>query len=227
MRYSARRGDVAPSPRVKIDDLAPAQHRADRRFRIAADVRLQRMLKHPHISEFHSHAEHLYAGLLEGNPAVTAYVPQPFALYVGKRRYKPDFYVVDGNERRVMELKPRGEFNPALWGSLEAFFETQGMRFEVVSNESVIARIVEAQNWLEIVRALYLNRDLDTHAAEAQLLEWFEAGDAIPFSEFVDPGDRDGTLEQEIAVLRLLHMGRLTADLEGFPLDYSTEIRLP
>lgn len=227
MRHSARRGAVAPSPHVRIDDLVPVQHRANRSFRIAADVRVQRMLKHPQISEFHSHAEHLYAGLLEGNPVVTAYVPQPFALHVGKRRYKPDFYVVDGNQRRVIELKPRGEFNPALWGPLEAFFATQGMRFEVISNESVIARIGEAQNWLEIVRALYLNRDLDTQAAEAQLLVWFEAGNTIPFSEFVDPGDRDGTLEQEIAVLRLLHMGRLTADLEDAPLDYSTEIRLP
>lgn len=213
------------NPRVHADALVPTQHRASRSFRIAADVRIQRMLKHPHISEFHSHAEHLYAGLLEGNPAVTTYVPQPFALRVGKRRYTPDFYVVDGNRRYILELKPRGEFDPALRGPLEAFFASQGLRFEVISNESIIARIVEAQNWLEIVRALYLNRDLDTLAAEAQLLERFTVESPTPLGGIVDPGDRDGTLEQEIALLRLLHKGKLTADLNEAPLDYATEVR--
>lgn len=212
-------------PRVRIDALVPVQHRADRSFRIAADVRLQMMLKHPYVSEFHSHAEYLYAGLLEGSPTVTSYVPQPFSLRVGKRRYKPDFYVVDGDQRRVIELKPGGELDPALWGPLEVFFASQGLQFEVISNESVIARIVEAQNWLEIVRALYLNRDLDTLAAESQLLERFEVESPMSIGDIVDPGDRDSTLEQEIALLRLLHAGKLTANLDDAPLDYSTKVR--
>lgn len=224
MRHSTQPRAFAVSPRVRIDALVPVQHRADRSFRIAADVRLQRMLKHPHVSEFHSHAEHLYAGLLEGNPSVSVYVPQPFALQVGKRRYKPDFYVVDGNQRYVLELKPRGEFDPALLGPLEAFFATQGMRFEVISNESVIERIVEAQNWLEIVRALYLNRELDTLAVEARLLTRFEVESALTVGDIVDPGDRDGTLEEEIALFRLLHGGKLKANLDGTPLDYPTQV---
>lgn len=225
MRRSTKPGASALPAGVRIDALIPAQHRANREFRIAADVRLQVMLKHPYISEFHSHAEHLYAGLLEGSPTVTSYVPQPFALRVGKRRYKPDFYVVDGDQRRVIELKPGGDFDPALWGPLEAFFTTQGMQFEVISNESVIHRIVEAQNWLEIVRALYLNRDLDTLAAEAHLLDRFEVESPMSIGDIVDPGDRDGTLEQEIALFRLLHMGKLTANLDHAPLDYATKVR--
>lgn len=215
------------SPRVRVDSLTPMQHRASRQFRIAADVRLQHMLKHPCVSEFHSLAEHLYAGLLEGTPSVTCYVPQPFALQVGKRRYKPDFYVVDGDQRQVLELKPRGEFSQALREPLQAFFAYHGMQFTVVSNETVFARVVEAQNWLDIVRALYLSRDLDTQAAEADVLGQFEGQPSLTVGEFVDPGDREATLSQEIALLRLLHRGQLTAALVERPLDYATRITLP
>lgn len=214
------------APRVRIDALVPVQHRANRQFRIAADVRIQAMLKPPRVSEFHCLAEHLYAGLLEGTPSVTSYVPQPFALRVGKRRYTPDFYVVDGDRRRVVELKPRGEFAEALSAPLAAFFAGQGMRFEVISNDTVFARRVEAQNWLEIVRALYLSRDLDTLAAEASLLARLAAG-PLTFADVVDPGDREATLAEEIGLLRLLHQGRLSAALCDEPLDYSTRVSLP
>ena len=185
------------------------------------------MLKHPHISEFHSHAEHLFAGLLEGDPDVTTYVPQPFALQIGKRRYKPDFYVLDSQRRRVLELKPRGEFDTQLQALLESFFAAHDMMFEVISNESVMAKIAEAENWLEIVRALYLNQDLDTVSAEADLHERFDAKPRQSLGDLVDPGDRDGTLEIEIAVFRLLHRGRLRANLESAPLDFMTEIWRP
>jgi len=217
---------AATPPRVHIDALTPVQHRARRHFRIAANVRIQRMLKHAHVSEFHSLAEYLYVGLLEGTPSVTGYVPQPFALRVGKRRYTPDFYVVDGDKRRVLELKPRGEFNPALWGPLDAFFSAQGMRFEVIPNEAVFAQTIEAQNWLEIVRALNLCRDLDTLAAEEALLDQCQAAGSLTVGDVVDPGDRDSTLDREIALFRLLHRGRLTANLGDQPLDYRTTVSL-
>lgn len=215
------------STRVRVDSLIPCQHRARRQFRIAADVRVQRMLKHPHVSEFHSLAEYLYAGLLEGTPSVTCYIPQPFALAVGKRRYTPDFYVVDGDQRRVLELKPRGEFAEALRGPLDAFFAAQGMRFEVVSNESVFSRVVEAQNWLEIVRALYLSRDLDTLAAETQVLALVEHDRSLTIGDVVDPGNREGTLNLEIALFRLLHRGCLKAPLSDRALDLDTRVTLP
>lgn len=212
------------SPAVRVESLIPFQHRAQRQFRIAADVRVQHMVKHPHVSEFHSLAEHLHAGLLEGTPSVTVYVPQPFALRIGKRRYTPDFYVVDGDQRRVEELKPRGEFDEALWRPLEAFFAAQGMRFEVVSNESVFARIIEAQNWLTIVQALHLSRDLDTVATETKVMRIVEAQSFITVADLVDLGDREGTLNQEIALFRLLHRGVLKAALENEPLDFKTRV---
>lgn len=83
---------------VNADTLEPHQQPTTRQFKIATDFYAQFMLKHPALSEFHSRAEHLFAGLLEGDPTVTSYVPQPFMLRVGKRRYKPDCYVVTDNQ---------------------------------------------------------------------------------------------------------------------------------
>jgi hypothetical protein len=211
---------------VHIDTLAPVQHRADRNFRIATNVRIQRMLKHPHISEFHSLAEYFYAGLLEGTPAVSVYVPQPFSLRVGKRRYKPDFYVLERDRRRVVELKPRGEFSEALWQPLDAFFAAHGMHFEVISNEEVFSRKIEAQNWLEVVRALNLCRDLDTQVAESSVLDQCQGAGTLTLGDLIDPGDRDRTLETEIALFRLLHRGHLSANLSNRPLDYATSVQL-
>lgn len=219
--------DSLGQPVARAESLVPVQHRASRAFRIAADVRVQRMLKHPYLSEFHSIAEHLYAGLLEGTPSVTCYVPQPFRLRIGKRRYTPDCYVVDGDQRRVLELKPRGEFDEALHVPLVRFFAVHGMTFEVVSNESVFARVVEAQNWLELVRALHLNRDLNTEVAEDRILDRMRDATPVSVGDFVDPGNRADTLYQEIALFRLMHRGVVRADLHVGPFDYNIQVDWP
>lgn len=217
-----RRVPPALARSVRTQSLTPIQHTTSRSFRIAADVRLQWMVKHPHLSEFHSLAEHLYAGLLEGTPTVSAYVPQPFQLRVGKRAYKPDFYVVEGHQRRVVELKPRGEFDEALREPLEAFFELQGMRFEVVANERTYERSLEAQNWLSVARVLYQHRDLETYPLELQVLERVCAPEGLQLGELIDPGDRHETLTAEVATFRLLHRGVLKANLAEAPLDFDT-----
>lgn len=184
---------------VHAESLTPTQHTTSRSFRTAADVRLQCMVKHPHLSEFHSLAEHLHAGLLEGTPSVSCYVPQPFRLRIGKRRYTPDCYVVEGHKRRMIELKPRGEFDDALKAPLEAFFAMQGMVFEVVANESVYERSLEAQNWLAVTRVLHLNRELNTHAQELEVLEAIAPSQGRALGEIIDPGHRRESLGLELA----------------------------
>jgi hypothetical protein len=94
------------------------------------------MIKHPYLSEFHSRAEYLHAGLLEGDPAVISYVPQGVRVRLRQRWYTADCYVQrEGQRPRVLELKPRGEMAEEDQVPLTHFFAQYGWVFEVVSNE--------------------------------------------------------------------------------------------
>ena len=208
---------------VKADSLTPCQRRTRPSFKTATDFYQVHLLKHTGLSEFHSFAELLNAGLLEGDHHVINYVPQPFMVWVGNRRYTPDSYVArDNGPREVLELKPRGEFPDAKRDALTQYLEPHNMVFDVISNESVYARRLEAENWLEIVRNLYLARDLDTAQAEQQVMEHVLLEGECPFEDFVDMGDRESSYPAEIAVMRLLHRGQLTANLSDQPFNLDT-----
>jgi hypothetical protein len=212
---------------VKADELIPQQQPTPPALKTSADYREQVMLKHPYLSEFHSPAEHLHAALLEGDPEVISYVPQPFRLMIGKRRYNPDCYVVtNGQPRRVLELKPDGEMPDELQHPLTHFFAQHGMVFEVISNESVFERRIEAENWVEIVRILYQARSLDTTAAEQNVAEQLEANGKCTLGDLIDPGDRERTYYDEIALFRLLYQGHIKSNLNTRTLDFDTEFSL-
>lgn len=213
----------SPARLITTNSLVPCQQPTRPNFKTACDFRQQVMCKHPFLSDFHSLAEHLYAGLNEGDHAVRSYVPQPFLLRLRGQYYQPDCYVVyqDGT-RKVVELKPRGEFAEDKRGPLVAFFDEHGMVFEVISNEMVFARRIEAQNWLEIVRILQMAQSLDTRQAEEDLLGWFYQHEHATLGDIVDAGDRARTYLSEIALFRLLHRGQLTARLTKQGLDYDT-----
>ena len=209
---------------VTADTLVPRQHPTPMSLQVSRNFFQQHLIKHPHISDFHSLPKYLHAGLLEAAPAVSSFVPQPFLLRIGRRRYTPACYVVaDHSPRRVIELKPRGEMDEALKGVLQAFFAQHNMCFEVISNESVLERRIEAQNWLEIVRILYLGHAMDTQGAENILLDRFASVPEQELGSLIDPGDRDATYLTEIALFRLLHRGVIRADLADQWLDYETK----
>jgi hypothetical protein len=210
--------------RVKADSLEPRQHPTSRKLKIATDFRQRFMLKHPFLSCFHSRAEYLHAGLLEGTPSVISYVPQPYRLRVGKMWYIPDFHVMhDGSPREVEELKPRGELDDDLRVPLEQFFAQHRMRFVVVSNESIYERETEAENWIEIVSILHVARTVTTTDAEQIVLESiYKQGGSCTLGEIIDAGDRERTYLLEIALFRLLHQGHLRSELTERPIDYDT-----
>lgn len=219
--------DPQRARQVKADSLEPRQQATARSFKIATDFRQQVMIKHPFLSDFHSRAEHLHAGLLEGDPAVTSYVPQPFRLQIRGRWYTPDCYVVStGQPRRVVELRPHGEMPEEQQIPLTHFFAQYGMQFEVKSNESVFDREIEAENWLEIVRILHQARDYSTTEAEQVVLETLYQRGPCMLGDLIDPGDRERTYLQEIALFRLLHQGHVVGELATQPLDFNTGLSL-
>ena len=212
---------------VKGDTLEPHQQKTRPDFKTACDFRHQVMLKHPFLSDFHSRAEHLYAGLLEGNSSIISYIPQPFRLRVRGRFYTPDCYVLSNSSpRRVIELKPGGKMREDLQIPVKQYLAQFGMCFEVISNESVYERMIEAENWLEIVRILHQARDLFTTDAEQDVFEIFHQRGPCTLEDFIDSGDRDRTYSHEIALFRLMHQGHVVGELTDQPLDYNTRVSL-
>lgn len=212
---------------VKAKSLEPHQRPTSPGLRTACDFYQQYMLKHPFLSLFHTYTQLLHACLLEGDAKVISYVPHPFLLLIRKKRYSPDCYIVsEGQPRRVVELIPEGKMPDHEKLPLIAFFKQFRMVFEVISNESVLAREREALNWLEIVHILHQARQFTTTDAEQQVLEKLTAVGPCTLGEVIDTGDRERTYLLEIALFRLLHRGYLSADLREFTLDYDTEVTL-
>lgn len=207
---------------VSCQELTPQQHSTSPRFRQHCDLRYQVMLKYPERAEFHSYAEYLHAGLLEGESAVTRYVPQPFRLRVNGRYYTPDCYVVRPQGREVIELKPRGEMNASLAEPLRHFFAQHDMVFTIKANETVFEHAQAARNWLEIVRILTPARDWDVATEMQAVWELLLTRQACTLGDLIDRGDRARTYRREIAVFRLLHQGRLMTDLDQRRLDFSS-----
>lgn len=225
MSAAERPFDPALAARVRADTLEPRQRRATPRLKTSADFRLQHMVKHDHLSEFYSRAEHLHAGLLEGDPHVLHYTPHPFALRIGKRVHTPDCYIVsEAGPRRVVDIRARGELPAGLRPPIEAFLESHRLRFEVVSSESIYEREVEAENWIDIVRALRRGRDFTTDQAEYRLLGRLAGAGSLQLGDVIDRGDRERTYLDELGLLRLLHRGLLQAELAERPLNYDTAV---
>jgi hypothetical protein len=215
-------------PRVRAKtDLKPLQQGTPLRFQKACDYHERWMMKYnASVACFHSLPELLHAAILEGDPSVETYVPQPFRLFVGNRRYTPDCYYRKAGKSYVVEIKPHGDFNNARRVALEAFFKAQNMLFLVLSNESVMERAIEAYNWLMIVALLHAGRDHSTDVEEASLLEHFAQEGGCQLQDIVDPGDRARTYFDELSLFRLLHQGVLNADLTQAPLNYDTGFTL-
>ncbi len=96
----------------------------------------------------------------------------------------------------------------------------------VIDNNDVYAREVEAENWLRILTTLYQARDLITDQAEIRLLNKLALHGSLLLGDVVDPGDREASFTAELALLRLLHCGKVSADLMCECLNFDTEIRL-
>lgn len=216
-----------PFPRVSGPIHTPRQHRTESAFEVATEYRELPTIKHPEPSECHSYPEYLHLGLLEGDSSVDCFVPQAFLLWVGGSRYKPDGWFRQRGRQIVFELRPGGEMPDNMRIPLQAHFLLYGMEFRVISNESVLAREIEALNWIEIVKTLQLAREIETQALEQDIYAQVCAQPSTPstLGDWVDARDREGSFYHEVAVFRLLHRGMLVAGIKEKALGWDTEIR--
>lgn len=209
----------------QAESLVPCQQPTKAALLTSADCYQQRCLKCPEICTFHSYAEYIYALLLEGDPRVRSFVPQPFKLRTGKELYTPDFYVLRNGKEYVLELKPNGKMELNKKKTVAAFFDFYGMNFEVVDNDEVLMHEQEALHWLPIIQVLVCAEEynLDTQALEHQL--WQKC---LAYMNDPAVGDillpEDSAIEglHEVALYRLIYRHRLTVDLTEQALSYDT-----
>ena len=209
---------------VKIDSLEPRQQKTDRRFKISADIYQQSFLKFSGIGVFHSYHELLYAGLLESNPDITYFVPQPYKFLIGKRRYTPDFFYIKKGKHYVIEVKPKGELKDETLIPISTYLSAENIKFKVVSNEKIRAKEQLAKNWLQIVRVLKSAENLDTTFEEKNILDQCIVNSKKLIGDFINPFSRDKDFKNEIAIYRLAHSGKVSLDIKANPINFNSEV---
>lgn len=216
--------------RIRTNHLIPRQRKTSRGFKISCDFRQQFLIKAPFLCEFHSYAEYLYAGLLEGNTQVISFVPQPFTLRVGKKNYTPDFYVERrGKKPIVIELKPKKtHVSSDRRDAINAYIDQSiGGSYRVISNKKVFKHRLRAENWLQICRRLHLGRFLQTEVLEQTLLNEVVNQPMATLGDLFTPGyatKNNVPFELEIATLRCLHQGLFQLNLDAEALNLNMRI---
>lgn len=215
---------LAEVARVTTDSLVPAQQRTSLRLATNADVYLRCCLKYPGRGVFHSYPEYLHGILLDVDPEVTSFVPQPYTLKIARTSYTPDVYVVRAGQQEVIELKGQRGLDPVIEASARAFFADYAIHFSVLSNNTVLAREQEALNWLPLLQVVICaeQNGLDTETTASTLLTRCRRFPGTTVAELLSPARRPTQYVEEVALYRLLVTHQLSADVVSAPLNYSS-----
>ena len=213
-----------PTIKVVSDSLVPQQVSTPMGLRKSADCYQQKFIKFPYIGVFHSYAELIHAALLEADQSIISFVPQPFTLHIGHRRYVPDCYYVRNGKRIVVELKPRGEFKEELQIPLTAFLKFNGLQFKVISNEEILDQEILGMNWLHIIRTLITAEMEDTTTSELTLYGQILEGGEQSVGDVISIQNRLGHRATEIALFRLAYRGKVKLSLNKRLISLKTRI---
>lgn len=211
---------------VKADNLKPTQQtKSALKILRSADCYQQKFRKFPFTAIAHSLAELQKMALLEADKKVTSFVPQPFMLRVGKRRYVPDCFYERKGKKYVIELKPKGTDFDHIAEPVKKFLKSKNITYSVVSNESVYEQSILAENWLYIVRTLNTSETVDTDLAENELRDELYDG-PLTIEQILSLGDRLDSSTREVAMFRMAWRGQIEMDLCETSISADTEVKL-
>ena len=210
---------------VQVESWSPQQIPSSLKLLKSTNFYEQKFLKFPSIGQFHSLAELYFAALLESKRDVTTFVPQPFRFRIGSRFFIPDFFYVENGQKTIVELKAPSGLEDNRWAMLKDECASNGYEFKLVPNEQIYHQEIMAENWLTIVRVLISHSEIDTKSEQREIFDNFGIDQTFAFSKIVDSGDRLNTLNREVALFRLLHLGRVSAELSTDTLNYDTQFR--
>lgn len=215
---------------VSADSLVPSQQPTPRGLMQQMDCYQQRFLKYPGLVVCHCYAEFVYYILLEMDPEVSSFVPQPFKLHIQgwRRPHIPDCYVVRKGQPQVVEVKAPGDMDAPWLKAVAAYLHWYDLPYSVICNDTVLAYEQEALNWLPVIQTLVVAEQagLETQALEYELLERAHTLAAPTVSDLLNPGLRLEQSEEGIALYRLIYHHKIDVDLKTTPLDWQTELRV-
>ncbi len=211
----------------KGNDFVPIQQtKTAMKLKVAADVYLQMFMKFKAVGIFHSYFELLYAALLESDPEIECFTPQPIQIKIKGKRYIPDFHFIKNNVSFIAELKPNGEFDNEKQSICEEVFSSMEMQFFVVNNDDVLREQIKAINWLQIVKVNLSSTIENTKNQELKLMSDIACGKVSSFGDVIDVGNRLDTKLEEIALYRLIYKNQLSADLEKDLINLETGVSI-
>ncbi len=209
-----------------IELLPRQQIETAKKLQVCANSFFQKFIKFPYIAIFHSYAELLHAALLESDSRVSSFVPQPLRLLIQNRRYIPDCFYVHKSKRYVVEIKPVGKFEEKFEIPLKAFMSSHGMKFKVVTNESIMEQERLALNWLHIIRTLINAELIQTDEEEMLLVERLSIEGVLEIGDVISIGNRLMDCKNEISLFRLAHMGKVKLHFDDKNIQFSTGVSL-
>ncbi len=211
---------------LAVDLRNPHQHLTKVGFKKKCDFYAQQFVKFPDVGQFHSYAELLHAALLESDPGVSHFIPQPYQF--GKRRngYKPDCFYLKNGQRFLVELRPekRVQKSEEKLAPIIAQCARYKVQFNVISNESILVQETHARNWLDIVRYLVQWQDYSTEQYEQELLHELIDINTVTLGEVIQERQSRYSHLLELALYRLAHRGLVQIQCEDSPLNFETRI---
>ena len=106
------------------------------------------------------------------------------------------------------------------------FFNYHDIKFQVISNESIIKNETLAKNWLFIIRTLSSADSVETIVDEQFILDKFIVYPNQRVGDVISVANRINQFNNEIALFRLAHRGKLKIDLDSSYLNANTEVNL-
>lgn len=207
--------------------LVPAQLPTPKSIKMSNNFFAMQTIKHCEaVSEFHSRSELYFSALLESDVAVQRYVPQPFRVPLPSGgKYQPDFWVkrITGQEI-VYEVTTPARRSGRPVKAATRYLKPYGMMYRLVETPAIYERELEAENWLAIIRRLTGFQELELAELMRRILILVQHLGATPLGYLVEHFEQQRSDEVLVAAYRLLHEGRLGADLETQPISLQTEV---
>lgn len=192
----------------------------------SADCYLQYFIKFPYLGIFHSYPELIHAALLEANPEVPNFVPQPMKLHVGNRRYIPDCYYTEYGAKKVVEIKPKGKMEEKIRITVQEFLKKHKMDFVVISNEEILEQEQLGLNWLQIIRVINSGKGIETKGLELKIMDLFYENNQRTVGDFISQGNRLNKSKMELALYKLIYNHRISFNASAGFFNYDTEVEL-
>lgn len=175
---------------------------------------------------YHSLEECYQAALLEIDPSVKSFTPQPKQYGTFGNRYIPDFYYITRTgEEFVLELKPNGVLAENYRRPMERIAEREGFTFLVVDKADVKKEEILAVNSMHIANVLNPVGYLDTRYIEEELQRKLLAEGSFKFDDVVFAENRVGRQHYEIALFKLLCRGKLQMELKTKRISFDSIVR--